>query len=174
MALPAGQLHPEPHSPLFDFSSTTEGGEWIDEIAIRARQVMANEPSDLVIGHGDWSARNVRTSPRKLLAVYDWESLHHAPESLCVGVAAATWTALGEQGEPLAPTTSEIRQYVDTYGRLRDEPFSVGQRRSALAAAIFSLAYTARCEHALTPGVRQGRASGRLTSDADDLVDLLT
>ena len=163
MALPDTQLYPSPHSPLFDFDATASGAEWIDEIASAARRAMTDVTP--VIAHGDWSARNVRLGPGGLLGAYDWESLQHGPETTAVGVAAATWRSLGEPHEPMAPSADEIMRYVTLYEAGREGPFTARQRRSARAAAAFALAYTARCEHALDPGTRTGRASERLATD---------
>ena len=165
MVLPdlASQLYPAPHSPLFDFDATAAGAEWIDDIARAARQAITDDGA--VIAHGDWSARNVRFNRNGLLAVFDFESLHYASESMSVGAAAATSRALGEEGEPDAPSADEITRFVAAYEVARGEAFTPSQRNSARAAALFVLAYTARCEHSLEPGVRTGRASGRLASD---------
>lgn len=163
MALPDTELYPPPHSPRFDFSATASGAEWIDEIATAARAAMTG--GDSLISHGDWSARNIRLGPASLLCAYDWESLQYGPESRALGVAAATWRSLGAPNEPMAPCATEIESYIHLYERARGRPFSAGQRQSARAAAVFALAYTARCEHALEPGTRNGRASGRLAQD---------
>ncbi len=171
MLLTDERLYPPPHSPLFDFDATAAGAEWIDDIASSARERMTDDRT--VVAHGDWSARNVRLGGGALLCAYDWESLQHCPESTAVGIAAATWRALGVTGEPLAPAAPEIERYVEQYQLARGRPFTTTQRRSALAAAVYTLAYTARCEHALTPGTTTGRASGRLAAD-DGLRSLLT
>lgn len=163
MALSETRLYPTPHSPVFDFRATTAGAGWIDEIATAARAAMTDTVP--VIAHGDWTARNIRLGPGGLVGVYDWESLQDGPESTAVGVAAATWRALGEANEPIAPSAREIALYIDLYERARSAPFSEDQRRSARAAAVYALAYTARCEHALDPGSRTGRAAARLTQD---------
>lgn len=163
MTLPDDELYPPPHSPLFDLTATKAGAEWIDEIAAAARTAMTDD--DALISHGDWSARNVRLGPDGLIGVYDWESLRFGPESTAVGSAAATWRSLGGPNDPTAPSAAEIERFIVLYERERDQPFSAGQRRSARAAAVFALAYTARCEHALRPGIRSGRASGRLAQD---------
>lgn len=171
MELSDPRLYPTPHSPLFDFDATASGAEWIDDIAAAARQAMTD--SDAVIAHGDWSARNIRLGPAGLMAVYDWESLQYGPESAALGVAAATWRSLGESNDELAPSALEIREYIDLYEGARQRPFSEDQRRSARAAAVFALAYTARCEHALNPGTKEGRASARLAGD-NGLMSLFT
>ncbi len=163
MAVPATALYPRPHSPVFDFEATAEGAEWIDAIATAARDQMA--VGQLVIAHGDWSARNVRLGPAGLTCVYDWESVQVLPEPTAVGIAAATWRAIGAADEPLAPTANEIQEYVERYAAACGRPFGAVARRAAHAAAVYCLAYTARCEHALTPGTTTGRATGRLTDD---------
>ena len=169
MSLSDSELYPEPHSAVFDFAATSAGAEWIDDVARAARAEMVSNSS--VIAHGDWSARNVRLDRRGLCGVYDWESLQLVAEPTAVGIAAATWCSLGGPSEPLAPSASEIRAYVDAYESHRSGRFELSQRRGAWAAAVFALAYTARCEHALEPGTRTGRASGRLA--AGDLWSLL-
>jgi hypothetical protein len=170
MTVPEMQLYPAPHSPLFDFTATAAGAGWIDEIATAARERMTDDVA--VIAHGDWSARNVRLGPGGLVCAYDWESLQQQPETTAVGVAAATWRSAGGPGEPLAPPAAEIRRNVEQYERARGHPFTTSQRHSAHAAAVYGLAYPARCEHALTPGTTTGRASGRLAAD-DGLRSLL-
>lgn len=171
MLLPDDGLYPTPHSPLFDFDATAPGAEWIDGIAVAARRAMTDR--DSVIGHGDWSARNVRLDNGGLVAVYDWESLQHAPESVTLGIAAAMWRSLGQPGDDIAPSAFEIQRYIDVYGRVRPRPLSKDQLRAARAAAVFALAYTARCEHALDPGTRTARASARLRQE-EGLGSLLT
>src|SRR4051794_7212520 len=46
---------PDPHSPIFDFERTSVGAEWIDDIALRARRLVEEDTSALVIAHTDWS-----------------------------------------------------------------------------------------------------------------------
>jgi hypothetical protein len=169
MSLPDSELYTEPHSAVFDFAATSAGAEWIDAVARAARAEMVSDSS--VIAHGDWSARNVRLDRRGLCGVYDWESLQLVAEATAVGIAAATWCSLGGPSEPLAPSASEIRAYVGAYESHQGGRFELSQRRGAWAAAVFALAYTARCEHALEPGTRTGRASGRLA--AGDLWSLV-
>ena len=165
MALSTTDLYPEPHSPIFDFAGTSEGAEWIDEIAAAARSAMTE--TELVIAHHDWSARNVRLGPDGLVAAFDWESLQLNSEASAVGVAAATWPSTGHPNDPIAPSGPEIARYIDLYEAARGAPLDEDQHRSARAAAVFALSYTARCEHALTPGTRSGRASSRLAAEPD-------
>lgn len=171
MALPNAELYPPPHSPLFDFAATASGAEWIDEIAIAARGAIT--AGDDLISHFDWSARNIRLGPAGVVCAYDWESLQCGPESTAVGVAAATWQSRGLPKEPPAPSATEIENYIQLYEGGRGRKFSADERRSARSAAVFTLAYTARCEHALEPGNRRGRASARLAHD-DGWVSLIS
>lgn len=162
MSLPEAQLYPAPHPPLFDFAATAVGAQWIDDIATAAREQMATDTP--VIAHGDWFARNVRLDSDGLPACTTG-SLQIVPEATAAGIAAATWRYVGTRDEPLAPTPTEIQQYVDQYQDHREMPFTPTPRRGAHAAAVYALAYTARCEHAVSPGTTTGRASGRLTND---------
>lgn len=140
-----GALYPEPHSPLFDFDATGGGAEWIDELAALGRAHRDEQAT--VIAHSDWSARNVRLTSDGIAAIYDWDSLTSTSLPTALGQAAATWRALGESGEPEAPDLAEINAWIDDY----PSRLSMVQRRGAIAAALWTLAYTARCEHAADP-----------------------
>jgi hypothetical protein len=141
---------PEPHSPIFDFDATHAGAEWIEDIALRAREIIEPDTNPAVIAHTDWSVRNVRVDASRVVAVYDWDSLALLRESEAVALAAATW---GKAGQPddATPTIADIDLYADVYEARRGEPFTAVQRRAMRAAAIASMAYTARCEHAIDP-----------------------
>lgn len=166
------QLYPTPHSPIFDFAKTAAGAEWIDAIAAPAKAAMEADDTRAV-SHGDWSARNVRFAGDRIVAVYDFESLEQTAESTALGVAAATWRSLGEGDDPIAPGRDEIERYLDLYDEARSHPLTPRQRRAARGMAVYSLAYTARCEHALRPGIRDGRATARLSHDGADLLAML-
>ena len=101
MATPVDHLYPEPHSPLFDFEATRRGAEWIDDLASTALMARDSDETAPVVAHTDWSARNVRVWPDGIRAIYDADSLSLVPESTAVGIAAATWSAFGEAGEPI-------------------------------------------------------------------------
>jgi hypothetical protein len=166
------QLYPTPHSPIFDFARTSAGAEWIDAIAAPAKAAMEADHTRAV-SHGDWSARNVRFAGDRIVAVFDFESLERTAESTALGVAAATWRSLGEGDDPIAPAREEIERYLELYERARSGPLTATQRRAARGMAVYALAYTARCEHALWPGIRDGRATARLSQDGPDLLAML-
>ncbi|MGA2474580.1 MAG: phosphotransferase [Acidimicrobiales bacterium] len=146
--LPGG-LYGEPHSPLFDFAGTAASAEWIDALATRALELRDADRRPPVIAHTDWAARNVRLNDDGLVAVYDWDSVALVTESTAVGQAAATWSVTADPGGTEFPTAPDIAGFVADYeeapgARLDDE-----QWRAAGAAAAYTLAYTARCEHSL-------------------------
>jgi hypothetical protein len=143
-------VFPEPHSPIFDFDATRDGAEWIEQIALRAREIIEFDSSPSVIAHTDWSLRNVRVDAAGVVAVYDWDSLALLRESEVVALAASTWSKTGQPDDP-TPTIADIDLYGDVYEARRGGPFTAIQRRAMRAAAIASMAYTARCEHAIDP-----------------------
>jgi Phosphotransferase enzyme family len=152
-----GDLYPTPHSPGFDFPGTSEGAEWIDEIARAAWVQRERADGPPVIAHMDWSARNVRFNEHGVCAVYDWDSLSLASEAVVAGQSAATWRSTGSTSDVLAPGSAEIEQYLAAFGAARGTPLSASELSAARSAAVWVMAYSARCEHALelrTPYVR--------------------
>jgi len=167
---PSEGLFPEPHSPIFDFEGTAAGAEWIDELARRAVAITAADDSPDVIAHTDWAARNVRIDRGEIVAVYDWDSLALVKECIAVASAAVTWCKTGEPDEH-TPTADEIDAYISAYEAARRGAPSPSLRRLSRAAAVRSMAYTARCEHALDPAERRWTSTrARLRSDADALL----
>jgi hypothetical protein len=168
MRTPEGELYPEPHSPLFDFDATAAGAEWIDDLARVALVARDGDETPLVVAHTDWSARNVRLSAAGGRGIYDADSLSLVAESTAVGIAAATWSAIGEAGEPIAPSPEESARWTRAYERA-GRPLSEAQRHATGGAILHALAYTARCEHALEvahPDLgRPRRARDRLERD---------
>ena len=109
----------------------------------------------------------------RVLAVYDWDSLALVPETSAVGQAAATWSAFGEVVEPIAPSAQQIAEFVRHYETSRGRTFTIEQRRAVGGAALWVLAYTARCEHAIDDGSGgHRRARPRLEADGRLLLDL--
>jgi hypothetical protein len=173
---PAG-LYGEPHSPVFDFERSSAGAEWIDDVARRAVDIRDRVGTRRVASHTDWSARNVRHDEERLLAVYDWDSMALVEESTAVGQAAMTWRVTAEPGGTEFPTSDEVLSYIAAYEDAAGRRFSAGERRAALAAAAYVLAYTSRCEHALEyAGIERsdssaaGAARARLAEEGDRLL----
>jgi hypothetical protein len=169
-------VYGEPHSPLFDFAVTAEGAEWIDEHARNALPRREADERPPVVAHADWSARNVRLDEHRLLAVYDWDSVALVPESTAVGQAAATWSVTADPGGTEFPTLPDIVGFISDYEKAAGDGLDDVQWRAAGAAAAYTLAYTARCEHALAMTGRarpdQHAAHARLADAGSALLDL--
>ena len=161
------RLYPEPHSPFFDFSARAEEAAWIDDLAARAKAVRDAIGSSPTIAHTDWSARNVRIREGRLVVAYDWDSLAIVSEPVAVGQAAATWSSVGDRSDPTAPGPEDIMAYVSAYEAASGHPLTAEQRKAALAAALWVLCYTARCEHSFeaATGRRLERARARLAAE---------
>jgi len=140
----------EPHSPIFDFEATRAGAEWLEEIALRARVLIEEDTSALVIAHTDWSSRNIRVGENGPIAVYDWDSLALVSESEAVAIGATTWSKSGRTNDP-TPDASDVERYLAVYEARRGVPFTTVQRTAFRAAVVATMTYTARCEHAIDP-----------------------
>ena len=149
-----GVLWAKPHSPLFDFEATTAGAEWIDAIARDAQAKLAADRAPPVVGHSDWSVKHFRFVDGGIRVIYDWDSLTLERESFLVGTAAAHFTAAPPEWAP--PTWEEATAFVDEYEAARGRAFTTTELAAVRAAYLYGTAYTARCQHALDPGVRGG------------------
>jgi hypothetical protein len=98
-------------------------------------------------------ASGLDVSPRSLekggqpTVVYDWDSLSYDYESIAIGGAAATYTAPPGLFDGWAPSVADALAFLDAYEAVR--PLSPETRRAAEAHTVYSVAYTARCEHAV-------------------------
>lgn len=166
MAVPAGARYPVPHSPLFEFGAGGPEAARIDALADRALAQRAFARVPAVVTHGDWSRRNVRLGPGSVSAVYDCDSLGRLPECWAAGQAAATWSMSGDADDTV-PAAADVAAFVRDYEQARGSAFSAAEWSAAGAAALYTLAYTARCEQALVgpgwrPADRPGAAWARL------------
>ena len=154
---PRDRLWVKPHSVIFDFEATVAGAEWIDDFARRARRLLdaGGDVGEVVVGHNDWSMRQMRFLGDTVHVVYDWDSLIAEREPIVVGRAAKSFTMT--YGTPLhgtvpvAPAFDEIFAFVRDYESARHKRFSAAERRLLGASAAYSLAYTCRCGHAFAP-----------------------
>jgi hypothetical protein len=144
-------IWPPPHNVLFDFEATAAGAGWIDEIAREAKRIVESTPIATVVGHGDWSANQMRFQSGKMSVAYDWDSLRADKETTFVGHAATHFPYTERLDVPAAPSSEEVRLFVEEYEAARGAPFSGRERAALFAAATYGLAYTARCEHAVDP-----------------------
>src|SRR5712691_2763672 len=142
------RLWPTPHNALFDFERTAAGAEWIDEIAAESRK--RNRAGSRVLAHQDWSVKHFRWEGDAVTVIYDWDSLFVDNESISVGAAAATHTYPPEGALPWTPSLDDTIAFLAAYERAR--PLDGETRRAAEAQAVYSTAYTSRCEHAIEYG----------------------
>jgi hypothetical protein len=131
------------HNALFDFSRP--GGAWIDERASAARAVLATGAT-LAAMHCDFSCANVIVAGGRVAAIYDVDSVAIVDEPRIVASAAVhyTYTSVAPW---LWPSREQACAFVAAYEAGRGAPFDRGERARLDAAAIYALAYTARCEH---------------------------
>jgi Phosphotransferase enzyme family len=151
-AVPQDRLWPPPHNALFDFSRATAEAVWIDTIAQRAQATLGTVGfRHDVVGHLDWSVKNMRFTDTRVCMVYDWDSLRVEDECIIVGSAAVHFPVTWDLPVVLTPTPEECLAFVYAYEGARGRPFSRDQHRRIRAAGTYAIAYTARCEHALDP-----------------------
>jgi hypothetical protein len=143
-------LWPRPHHRMFDFEATRAGTEWIDELARRARELLASR-GEPVVGHTDWTVKHCRFVGDDLRIVYDWDSLGLMPEPELVGHAASHFTTTWRLDVQLIPSPEEARTFVAAYEQERSREFDAAERARLGAQAVYSLAYGARCEACFNP-----------------------
>src|SRR5919206_3684706 len=164
---PEGALWPEPHNALFDFGATAQGAGWIDEAAGPALRAMRSARSRTVVGHRDWSAKNMRMGSGGIAALYDWDAVFLDREAFVVGSAAAHFPVTWELDVPETPSVREVVAFVREYEEARGAPFTRSELAEVAAAATYARAYKARCEHALDPEGARWRGSSRERLERD-------
>jgi hypothetical protein len=138
------ELWPVPHNVLFDL--TAPGGEWIDERARAARSVLSSESPAPIPFHTDFSAANVRVRAGRVCAIYDMDSVALVDEMRGLAGTAVHYTYTGAEREP-ATSREQARAFVVDYEVARGAALTAIERERLDAAAIYAMAYTARCEH---------------------------
>ena len=137
---------PLPHDPIFDFSRTPEGWEWLDAFAAAATADLAQSDAGTpVVAHGDWYVGNVRVEDDRVVAVFDWDFVVE-PEPVVVGLSAGGLLLEG------APSPADVAAFVDDYAQVCPTGLDEAQRRVAAAAARWVLAFNARCDLAMLSG----------------------
>ena len=161
-AWPKEDLWPVPHNALCDFETTADGAGWIDGIGSEAKRIMDGFRGKVVVGHADWSVKHFRFAGGEIRVVYDWDSLRLDKEAIIVGTAAATFPATWHlEVTSRAPSPNEMRSFIGEYAEACRRSFSEEERRAIAAAAVYVMAYSARCEHALDVEGRDLRGSFR-------------
>jgi len=155
------RIWPRPHNVLFDFEATAQGAEWIDEIARAALAVMRSATSRIVVGHLDWSAKNMRMGPHGIAVLYDWDAVFLDRETFVLGAAAAHFPMTWELDVSGVPDAREVLAFVREYEDARGQAFRDTELVEVAASATYLRAYTARCEHAGDPGGAGWNGSSR-------------
>ena len=137
-------LWPPPEDGEVDLSQAA-GPDWIDEAGRRARDRLRAGASEVVIGHCDWLAGNLRWSGDQLLVVHDWDSTAADSEDVLVGFAAALYSTVSP--DELA-TVGETENFLDAYRDARGQAFSADELKRSWAAGVWTRAYDAKCQHA--------------------------
>jgi hypothetical protein len=135
---------PMPHDPIFDFTTTPAGFEWLDRLAQQAAEALGPRPAPDAIGHSDWECQNVRFSDGQVSTAYDWDSLLAHSEPILAGLAAGAHPSGGIPRAD-APTPDEVTAFLADYDECRATAFTRSQQTAAVAAATWRLAYNARC-----------------------------
>jgi hypothetical protein len=160
--LPAGEaIWPPPHNVLFDFEATNDGAEWIDEAAKDALAVMRKANSRIIVGHLDWSAKNMRVGPNGIAVLYDWDAVFLDREAFVLGSAAAHFPVTWELPVPETPTRERMAAFIQDYAQARGTALSRIELIETAAGVTYARAYKARCEHALDPEGANWRGSSR-------------
>jgi Ser/Thr protein kinase RdoA (MazF antagonist) len=149
--LPATLFAPA-HNALFDLHRA--GGEWIDQRAAAARAVLETGAT-LASMHSDFSCANAIVAGGKIAAIYDLDSVCIADEPRIVAFAAVHFTYTGNAPWQW-PSRDQAGAFVAAYEVARGKPFDRAERARLDAAAIYGLAYTARCEHGYVGGPSPG------------------
>ena len=139
-----------PHDLRFDFPATADGADWIESLAAEALRRLDEEGVGVpAVGHNDWRIEQLRFAGGKLVAAWDWDSLGSGLEPAFVGSSAHSFTAdFRIENLSWVPTLEETLAFIADYEAARGAPFSADERRTAVAALVATMAYSARCEHA--------------------------
>ncbi|MEZ0165983.1 hypothetical protein AB2L27_14580 [Kineococcus sp. LSe6-4] len=158
---------PTPHDPIVDFTTCPPGYAWLDAFARRAsEQVLTHRRRELVVGHADWYAGNCAVADGKLVATFDWELIADA-EAVVAGFAASSYASSSSSGGGLS-TPEETLEFLRDYEVARGRPFDGAEQRTAAAAAAWIVAFNARWETAMRPGLQDGATTALLRERSHD------
>lgn len=150
--LPEGRVFPQPHSAAFDFEATREGAAWIEALAAEARARRGAAEGERAVGHFDFRIEHLRFEGDRLVATYDWDSLHHEIVPVWIGALAPHFTADWQREDVArAPSVDEMRAFVADVEASRARAFTPPERAALSASCVYAMAYTARCNHASDP-----------------------
>lgn len=141
------RLWPAPHKSTIRLAETTRGAGFLRDRALRARRTLAlAEELPMRLAHLDWGVKNARFRKKKLVAVFDWDSLGTMCEAASVGKAAAQFTANWDIPTKITPSSDEACAFLSEYEEARGRKLNRLERKVASAAADWQIAVTARQE----------------------------
>lgn len=141
------KLWPIPHNVMFDFKKTSRGAGWIAKHAKNARKIINKYNFPHQLAHCDWDVKNTIFKNKKLVAVFDWDSLGSMSEPEMVGRAAAQFTADWESVNKVTPTPHEGREFVKSYEKFRGRSFTQEEYIVASASADYCISLISRFEY---------------------------
>ena len=139
-------IFPAPHNPNTDFARNADKAKWIDDIALKAKQLITSIDKNLVLGHCDWSMKNMRFIDEKIAMVYDWDSIILQDEYHILATAASTFPMTWDIPVRIVPTQEEAYDFVVEYEQARGKKFSKKEWVKISACVTYYFCYTARCQ----------------------------
>jgi len=139
-------LYTAPHNPNTDFSRNADKAGWIDEIALKSKQIITSIDKNLVLGHCDWSMKNMRFIDNNIAMVYDWDSIILQDEYHILATAASTFPMTWDIPVRIVPTQEESYKFVVEYEHARGKKFSKKEWIKISACVTYYFCYTARCQ----------------------------
>ncbi len=134
---------PVPHDDVFDFTHTPAGYEWLDDVARRAGEILNRDRSRqdrrVVVGHADWYCGNLRFDGDRLVGAVDWDLVADTAP-IIAGLSAGGYLSDG------TPTPDDITAYLNDFEAASTGTFAARDWSSARAAAVWMIAYNARCD----------------------------
>ena len=108
-------IYPAPHNPNTDFSRNAEDAGWIDEIALRSKNVINSISKNVILGHCDWSMKNMRFIDNRIVKVYDWDSIILQDEYHMLATAASTFPMTWDIPVQIVPSQEEAYEFIKEY-----------------------------------------------------------
>ncbi|MBS0286747.1 MAG: phosphotransferase [Proteobacteria bacterium] len=142
------RLWPVPHNVLFNLKKSSKGAGWIAKKALTARKALNAFAAPKRLAHTDWGVKNAIFKDKRLVGIFDWDSLGAMSEVEMVGRACAQFTADWESDFKITPTPHEAREFVNAYQEQRKRTFTKEEYKIISAAADSLIALIARFEHA--------------------------
>ena len=142
----AKSIFPAPNNPNTNFSQNVEEAKWIDEIARKAKRLIISIDKNPVLGHCDWSMKNMRFINDKIAMVYDWDSIILQDEYHILATAASTYPMTWDIPVRVVPTQKESYDFVLEYEQARGKKFSEKEWVKISACVTYYFCYTARCQ----------------------------